>query len=239
MNRQRPITSRLAKREQKKLARQTMLITGTTIVLVLLFIFFVLPNVVRVAFNVLDGDTIGQQSDTIPPQIPIISAPVAATNSATIKINGFGEAKSKVILVHNNEEVDERIISDEGEFEFELTLDEGENSVSAFSVDVSENESLSSKQYTIVYDNQDPTIDITSHEDGSTVTLRRNKLTTITGTTEPRAKVFVDGRLNLADSEGKFSGTYNLAEGENKIKIVAQDEAGNTTEMELTLHFQF
>ncbi|MDH5533857.1 MAG: hypothetical protein OEX81_05550 [Candidatus Pacebacteria bacterium] len=234
-----PVSSRLAKKQQKKLAQQTALIIFVTIVLILGFLFLVLPNIVRVAFNVLDGDVITNSSDNIPPQVPILNAPVEATHSASIKISGFGEAKSEVILVLNGEEVEKKTISDEGEFSFETSLTEGENTITTYAIDESQNESLTSRKYNIILDTESPTIEIETPEDGSSITLRKNQITSVKGITEPNAKVYIGGRLSFANSEGNFAGTYSLIEGENKISIRSVDKAGNQSELELTVNFAY
>ncbi|NCN87464.1 MAG: hypothetical protein GW941_01060 [Candidatus Pacebacteria bacterium] len=239
MKTSKPISSRLAKKEHRKLAQQTAIIIFVILALILGFLFLILPNIVRVAFNVLDGDVITNSSDDIPPQVPILDAPVEATYSGTIKLTGYGEAKSEVILVLNGDEADKKIITDEGTFELDAELTEGENSITTYSVDEAKNESLTSKKYSITLDKELPTIQIEEPENESTITLRKNQITTIKGLTEPNARVFISGRLSVANSEGNFTGTYSLQEGENKILIKAIDKAGNESESELTVNFAY
>jgi bacillopeptidase F len=239
MQTNRPISSRLAKKQQRKLAQQTAVIIFVILTLILGFLFLILPNIVRVAFNVIDGDVITNSTDDIPPQVPILDAPVEATNSGTIKISGYGEAKSEVILVLNGEESDKKMISDEGTFELEAELTEGENSITTYSVDEAKNESLASRKYSIILDTENPTIEIEEPENESRITLRKNQVTTVRGTTEANARVFIGGRLSFANSEGNFAGTYSLEEGDNKIIIKAVDKAGNESEIELTVNFAY
>lgn len=234
-----PVSSRLAKKQQKKLAQQTVLIIFIIFALILGFLFLVLPNIVRVAFNVLDGDVITNSSDNIPPQIPILNAPVEATHSGSINLSGFGEAKSEVILVLNGEEVEKKTISDEGEFSFDVTLTEGENTITTYAIDEAQNESFTSRKYNIILDTQSPTIEIETPENDSRITLRKNQITAVKGTTEPNAKVYIGGRLSFANSEGNFAGTYSLTEGDNKILIRSVDKAGNQSELELTINFAY
>lgn len=233
------MTSRLAKKQQRKMAQQTAIILFLILALILGFLFFILPNIVRVAFNVLDGDVVTENSDTIPPQIPILEAPVEATFSGTVKLKGYGEPKSTIKLVLNGEESDEQTVSDEGDFELTAELTEGENSITAYAIDEAENESLTSKKYTVILDTENPTIEIEEPVDGSRITLRKNRITTVKGVTEPNAKVFIGGRLSFANSEGSFAGTYSLQEGDNEIEIRAIDKAGNETTQKLTVNFAY
>lgn len=239
MSATKPISSRIAKKQQKKLAQQTALIIFLILILILGFLFLILPNIVRVAFNVLDGDVITNSTDDIPPQTPILNAPVEATYSATIKLSGFGEAKSEVVLVLNGNEAEKQIIDDDGTFELETQLTEGENTIATYAIDKAKNESLSSKKYYITLDTQVPSIEIETPENNSRITLRKNQITTVKGTAEPNSKVYIENRLSFADSEGNFSGTYSLTEGDNKITVKAVDKAGNTSELELLVNFAY
>ena len=234
-----PVSSRLAKKQQKKLAQQTIIIIFIIFALILGFLFLVLPNIVRVAFNVLDGDVITNSSDNIPPQVPILNAPVEATHSGTINLSGFGEAKSEIILILNGEETETKTISDEGEFSFDATLTEGENTITTYAIDEAKNESLTSRKFNITLDTEVPTIEIETPENDSRITLRKNQITSVKGITEPNAKVYIGERLSFANSDGNFAGTYSLKEGENKISIRAIDKAGNQSELELTINFAY
>lgn len=239
MSYQPSVPSRLAKKEQRKLVTQTAVTFALVVVLILAFLFLVLPNIVRVAFNVLDADPVAKSEDTIPPQVPILSAPPEATFSAQVVLSGYGEAKSEIILVLNGTNSETKTIGDDGTFSFNVTLTPGENTVTTFSRDEADNESSPSKKFVIVSDTEIPTITIESPKDGERITLRKNQIVTIKGLTEPRARVFLDSRLVLADSAGNFTGTYTLQEGDNKIKIRSIDPAGNQGEIELTLNFAY
>ena len=232
-------TSRLTKRQEKNLLKQTVFFVLLAIALFLIFIFFILPNAVRFAFNVLDGEPLFENKDTIPPQVPIIAAPATATNSAAIKISGFGEAKAKLLMVVNGEEKEALTISEQGDFETEVTLEEGSNELLFYATDEAGNESSLSTKYVIKYDSIAPTITIDSPLDKATIELKKNQLTKIIGSTEANARLLINDRLTLANNEGYFSLSYNLNEGENKIKIVATDEAGNTSEKEIIVNFKY
>lgn len=232
-------SSRLAKKQQKTLLKQTVWLVIITIVILVGFLGFVLPNIVRFAFNFLDTNSIFVDEDTIPPQTPILTAPVEATNSATLSLSGFTEPKATVKLVLNQEEKDETAADDEGKFEFEVSLSEGDNELAVYSVDKADNESSLSKKYTVTLDQTAPTINIESPENGSTIELSKNQLTTIVGQTEPNAKVYLNDRLVFADRDGYFSAKYNLNEGENVIQVKSIDPAGNTTAQELKITFRY
>ncbi|OGG06784.1 hypothetical protein A2872_00950 [Candidatus Gottesmanbacteria bacterium RIFCSPHIGHO2_01_FULL_42_12] len=76
---------------------------------------------------------------------------------------------------------------------------------------------------------------VSSPSDGSTV--KTNKLS-VKGVTMPLAEVFVNDLELKADTLGNFSGTLTLEEGDNPISIIAIDENGNYSEMELTITYE-
>lgn len=236
MSNQRPVSSRLAKRETSKAIRQTILIVLLTIGLGIAFLVLVLPAVIK--FTVPNtGTPLG--GDTDAPQVPLLSAPIPATFSAQVAISGYGEKESEVVLVVNGVEISKQpVTSDDGLFTMDAPITEGENSISLFAQDSSGNKSALSKSYTVIMDATAPTIEIESPANGSTIELTKNQLTTIKGKTEPNASVTVDGRTVRANTEGIFTTTKQLAEGENKISILATDSAGNQSTIELTLTFK-
>ncbi len=233
------VTSRLAQREQKKVMKQTMIIAGAAVVLFLLFLFVVLPQMVRFAANVLDGGSIGEPEDTIPPQVPIISSPVDATFSAQLPLKGVGEPKSQVVLLVNSQEMERVTIDDAGDFSLEVPLTVGENAITLYSVDEAENESVKSQTYSVILDTEDPVITVEQPQNGQTIELRKNQVTEVKGTTEPNAQVHINDRLTYANASGQFNYRYQLQEGENKLLIKAIDKAGNTADTELTVMFRF
>lgn len=233
------VSSRLAQAESKRAMKQTILFSIASVILLLVFLFVVLPGLIRL---ISSGGDVTQvvSTDSIPPQVPTISAPVEATHSATIKVEGYGEPDSEVVLLLNGGEMGRATISgDEGRFEMEVNLEEGENVVEFYAIDQAKNESALSRQYTIVYDNQPPGLELETPEDGQSFELRKNQNITIKGKTEPRAYVYINSRRVLANAEGSFSSSYRLEEGENKILLRIEDLAGNSSEHEITVHFRF
>jgi uncharacterized protein YfaP (DUF2135 family) len=231
------LSSRLAKREQKKAVRQTVMYLVTAAFLIVAFIFIIVPGFLRFVAS-LSGTTGGDPSDTFPPQVPVIAAPYEATSSATIEINGYGEADSQVVFVLNGNELEKKTIGSDGNFTASVPLTEGENQLAAYSIDANNNESGTGKTYTIVYDPQPPKLEISEPLPDQEYELRKNQTITIKGTTEANARVRVNGRLVFANSEGAFTTTYQLSEGDNKLTIEAEDKAGNKTQQELNVKFR-
>lgn len=220
---------------------QSVMILFISIGLLLTFLFVIIPAFFNFVTNVLNSGSPFQETDEIPPQIPIISAPVSATSSAQLKLSGFGEPESEVIVVLNGSKLDEVIVSEEGEFSLELSLEDGENTIAAYSRDAAENESSLSREYTTVFDNSPPKLEDISPEDGSLIETRENQSIQITGLTDEESgvRIYINERLVFPKPDGTFSYTYRLEEGENPIKIVARDQAGNENTAEVTYTFEF
>lgn len=222
------------------MVRQTALIIILAVSLLAAFIFFIMPQFIRLADGLLNGASgLIEAQDEVPPQTPVLSAPVAATNSADLPVSGVGEADSQVVLVVNGERLEDVQINDEGEFKFTVPLTEGENALAVFGVDEAGNESVQTREYTVQLDTSAPEIEIESPQDEANIELRKNQITTIKGTTEPKAKVFINERLVYAKSDGSFTMSLKLEEGENKLKFKVEDRGGNVSEKEITVQFRF
>jgi hypothetical protein len=231
------VSSRLVKTERKRLLRQTLVLGGVSILLLLLFVFVVLPGFIRIVNRFLD-QPVWQQVDEIPPQVPQLAAPPAATNSARLVLTGYGEPESDLVVLVNNSRVAKEEITDEGDFEVIIQLEEGENRISTYAVDAAGNESALSREYIILLITTPPSLEINSPEEGKQFEGRQEQEITLEGTTDEQVRVYVNNRLTFPDEEGRFRQTVRLEEGENKIEIKAEDRAGNVTELELIVHFR-
>ncbi|MFZ1720954.1 MAG: hypothetical protein WAU07_00430 [Microgenomates group bacterium] len=231
-------TSRIVRKERKKVVRQTLLILFVTVLVILGFIFVVIPGFIRIANSVLDTSNPFFETDDIPPQVPTLSAPPAGTNQESLTIEGFGEAGSDVFVIVNGERSEPIRASEDGSFAHEIRLSEGENSISAFGKDLAENESAVSRSFTSVLDTKVPTLMLEDFDQGQEFVSRSNQNRILNGITEPEAKLYVNGRLVRPDSEGAFKTTVILSEGENKVTFKVEDIGGNVYEEERTVTFR-
>ena len=78
-------------------------------------------------------------------------------------------------------------------------------------------------------------LDVQRPSNGATVA--DSKLV-VSGITEAKAEVFINESELTADSQGKFSITIILEEGENIIVITVSDDEGNYAEKEFTVNFE-
>lgn len=238
MTKTQTVSSRKTKTESQKALKQSLLMLLFSVVLLIVFFFVILPGVIKFASKGGDFNS-NNTKDELPPQMPMIAAPVTATFSATLKVTGYGEKDSQLIAVDNgNEVIRQTIDSDDGKFEADLPLQDGPNSVTFYAIDKSGNESEVTKAYPILFDNVAPTIELETPTDGQQFELRKNQNITVKGKTEAEAKVYVNGRMTRANAEGLFSTSLLLNEGENTLALKAEDQAGNFVEQTIKVNFK-
>ena len=230
--------SRKAKKAQSQVLKRTIFLALLALGLFLLFIFGIVPLSLKI-LEVMDSGKGGLiNTDNIPPSAPSLSVPFEATNSAQIKVSGYTEPKAKVKLSLNGQETAELDAGDDGQFQAELNLSEGENKLSAKAYDQAGNESPASDTKIVVYDSTPPEIKILNAENDQEIVGKQNREFRLEGETEPKAKVYINDRFTYADEEGKFAYTITLNEGDNRLKIKAVDPAGNENEIELNIKFK-
>jgi glucodextranase-like protein len=79
------------------------------------------------------------------------------------------------------------------------------------------------------------TIQITSPQDGATVNTPQVQ---VTGVSSPGAVVTVNDDILIAGPDGKFDSTVSLEDGLNLIEIVASNDSGSETSLELTVTYE-
>lgn len=179
-------------------------------------------------------------NNVVPP--PNIFSLPQATNSASLKVQGFAPQGTAVTLFVNEREIDSQITDKEGKFVFEdVRLDPGENKIYMIGRNQSGIESQPSLAQTVVVDQQPPKIELTSPEDGLIIKEEKDQpsFVTVSGSVSESAVVTVNGHQAIVNSENTFDHRLRLAEeGENIIKIEAQDKAGNKTTVEKTVIYK-
>lgn len=184
-----------------------------------------------------DTTNASQETDTIPPQRPVLSALPDATNSASLHVTGYTEAGAEAQLWLNDSQRDTIKTNDNGEFDFLVSLSKGDNSIRVKARDEAGNES-DSGAVAIIYDQSQLEITVDSPTEGAMITGRDNKNTTVRGKIDKTdARLTINGAYTRVDSEGNFSQQVVLSEGDNQIKIVATDTAGNQTEKIVNVKF--
>lgn len=231
------ISTRRVRAEEKRLIRKTIFtvagIAGTG-----LFILFVgLPLFARAVF-------IGKsppQSST-PDEQTILFAPVfnplpEATNSSKIIVSGHAQKNAQVTLTVNNEPQKPLAVSDDGIFWTEdVRLKEGDNEIYGVTV-VKDKESVASQTLRVVYKKGEPKLDIASPADDERFSSPDQQNIVIGGETDPGNRVIINDRVAITDQNGKFSLNFRLTDGENNLKFMVTDSAGNQVTKERKVHY--
>jgi hypothetical protein len=229
-------SSRRANTEQKKLTRQIVFFVGLTIVLLAVFLLVVVPGVIRIAGNFVKPSATASDSQVFV-QVPLVSSPFSATNSANISVSGYSEKGNMVVLVNNDQEATRQAANDDGSFSVSLTLDKGDNHLKVFAIDADNHQSEKSKEYIVTFNDQPPKLDVTDPQDKQTITGKNNQNLTIKGNSDKGVKVYINDRLIFSNDDGSFSTLQRLNDGDNALDIRAVDPAGNATEKKLMVTF--
>lgn len=169
---------------------------------------------------------------------PTITSPAdgSFTNEETVTVEGNASPTTTVHVMNNGEEVATATATDEGTFAVDVSLTEGANVLTAKS-STETGETEESAPVTIVLDQTAPELAITSPENGS----KTNRETvTVTGTVADENLDFVKVNGKKATvQDGTYSLRVMLDNGENNIRVVAQDLAGNRTRQDVTVYANY
>ena len=150
-----------------------------------------------------------------------------------IIIEGYPESTSTE-LFQNGFSQGTTTSADDGKFVFDGDLSQGNNTFYAQATSSKGQKSEKSDTYVISYSNKSPKLDLNNVRDGDTVKESSFK---ITGATDMGNAVTINDRLAMTGLDGVFSLSLSLSNGENKLKIVAMDAAGNQTTKEITIKY--
>ena len=211
------------------------------IVLAIVLVFVMAKWGIAAFIDILAGPTNSKSSrqtqieDRIPPQTPLLSALPDATNSANLKVEGFTQAEVDVGLIINDIKVGTAVADKDGAFSFKVNLKEGDNSIVANASDKSGSTSHSIAK-TVILDTKSPEIKIDSPKDGSEFFGSKNQNVTISGKiSESGVSLNLNNAFVRVGSDGTFSISFRLAEGDNTLTLSSTDEAGNTAQASLKL----
>jgi hypothetical protein len=225
--------TRLQKIEERKNFRQAIFLLVITIFFIIGIFIVGIPLAIKISIFLANRHPTNQQTDKTqipPPPQPQLRPLPQATNSADLVISGFAPEGNQIKIFLNDEFIRETATDKNGEFNIpRLVLKEGENKIRVISF----SEDKESEPYTtvVVYKKTPPQVYIESPSENQSF-FDKDKEITVKGKTDSNTTVTVNGHLAIVDSEGIFRIKLELQEGENQIKVIAQDEAGNTTELE-------
>lgn len=163
-----------------------------------------------------------------PAGVPVVTSPVDGlyVTNAAYTVQGKADPDTEVHVYNNGEEAAVVTSNGAGEFSAELTLSEGENSLTARAA-LANGLTEPSKAITLVLDTTKPVVNILTPVEG---TLLNTKSVTVTGQVEELnlASLQVNG-VDATVENGVFAAAVELVEGENQISVAAVDLAGNVS----------
>ena len=232
-------TRRFINSEERKNTRSATFYILLTIAAIAILYFIGIPALRRLASLVssLRGNNNKiSNSDFTPPPPPKFKYFPEFTNQQTLTLTGNTESGASVKLTFNGSP-QEVLADNDGQFSFGVTLQDGINTFAATATDQSGNQSQKSDDHQITFDKKTPDLEITSPSDGSSYFGSNQRQITITGKTETDAKVTINDRIISVDDSGIFQYTTTLNEGSNTFNVKSTDQAGNTTEKNISLNF--
>lgn len=225
--------------EETKNTRSAIFYILLTIAAIAALYFLGIPAISRVTTLVTslkgNNNKIGSTDITPPPPPKFRNFP-EFTNQQNLTLYGNTEAGATVKLTFDGNP-QETLADNTGQFNFNVTLQDGTNTFAATATDQAGNQSQKSDDYQITFDTKAPDLAITAPNDGSSYFGSNQRQITITGTTESDATVTINDRIISVDDSGGFQYTTTLNEGSNTFTVKSRDLAGNTTEKSLSLNF--
>ena len=236
-------SSRLTRSVERRTRKTIILSTIGIVIILFLLLKFGLTFLVN--FSLFIANPKGQQQSQSNDQINFIAPPIlnplpSATNSAQIVISGKAQKNQTIVLYINNNKQDQVQTDPNGGFTFSETLNQGDNQIKTMAEGTNNRKSDFSNSYDTVFKNSKPTLNVTSPSDGQSFnknTIGTGNTIEVTGSTDPGVSVTVNGFWAVIDTNNNFSYSLPLQNGDNQIKIIATDQAGNTTEKDLKVNF--
>jgi bacillopeptidase F len=171
-----------------------------------------------------------QDEDIIPPQSPVLSALPEATNNASLLVEGYTETGAGLELLVNDTVSRSDVALENGFFSMQALLSQGSNRVYVKATDAAGNSSASEVKL-VTFDNEPLEITVIHPRDGSEFFGKNSQVIDISGeVSKSEVQAVVNNSFLTVDKDGKFTHRYQLASGDNEIKVVATDKAGNMDE---------
>lgn len=233
--------SRLSSHLKKQARKNVVLVILGVIAFIALLIVF--GTQLLIGFSLLLGKFTGNEEPVTTNQStgyiapPILDTTFEATNSAEISLKGTADKNNKVNLYRNGKLVDKVTADSDAHFIFtNVPLEEGDNRLKA-KVVTDKEQSAYSNEIVVKRLNKEPTLEIAFPAEGDRIKKESSPIK-VTGQSDPGVRVTVNDFRAIVDSQGRYSYTYTLRDGENVIKVVATDSAGNQKTKEVKIQVE-
>ncbi len=232
--------SRLLAYKRRQLRKKLFwysLLTTAIVTVVILYGLEYFPRWVDIITTLVNRN---QQTVAVPNSVSLLPPTLQPlpeyTNDATPEIKGTAMPGKVVELFLDGNRLGETVSDKNGQFVFTPTkkIADGKHKVTA-QLREGKNESSLSLPVVFVVDTTPPDLVIESPEDGAKLTFNKDDelVTTVKGQSEAGVEIKVNDRLAKVDIDGGFEVEVPLKEGENTLKAVSTDKAGNSTEKEI------
>ncbi len=234
-------SSRLSRTTKEKTKKQIIFFAVAIIVLVFVVTQFG-PGVLDRISSFMSGfgkpPTETRSSDKNSLEVPFINSIPEVTDSAAIKITGSSTySDAQVELFVNRSLYDTQPLTDNQKFAFEnVSLSEGSNIIKA-RVKKGNISSDFTRDYTVIISKGNPKLEMSNPTDGQEFT-RGDQTINVQGKTDPDNTVTVNNFRAIVDSAGNFSYFLKLTDGDNDVKIIAQNTAGKQTEKTIKVKYK-
>jgi len=231
--------SRLTLKTERR-TRKTILLTSLGILIILILLVKFGINLL-VGFSVFLAGTKNQTSTNSQSSgNSFISAPVLnplpnATNSAVIIISGKSQPDKTIQLYLNNDLKNTTQTDTNGSFSFSQTLSAGDNLIET-KTEQNNKSSDFSNSFTVSFKNSAPSLTVDSPSDGQSFSKDQNSVN-VTGKTDANVNVTINGFWAIINENNNYSYSLSLQNGDNQIKVIAIDLAGNKTEKDLKVTY--
>ncbi|OGG31004.1 hypothetical protein A3I51_06130 [Candidatus Gottesmanbacteria bacterium RIFCSPLOWO2_02_FULL_38_8] len=200
-------------------------------------VYIGLPILAKIAIglSLIGGrNTTINETTSINVMTPVVEPLPSATNSAMISIYGFSEKDRKILVLVNGREEATTDTGKEEKFKFNnIKLSEGENKIEV--VAKYQDKRSTATEFFITYKKEPPKLEIAEPTDGQTI-MGEAKIN-ITGSTDSGNKVSINDRLVIVDRNGNFTYPITLSAGENIFNFKAEDDAGNSKQLEIKVNY--
>lgn len=229
--------SRLNRRLEKQTKRNLILSLFGIVVILFLLVKLGIPALANLGLFISGFKSSNQlktdNSSFI--ESPILDPLPTATNSAQIVISGKGIKKSRIEFFVNNNLKDTVDIDENGNFRFNYDLANGDNAIKTRTF--RDNKTSDFSPISVVsFKNSAPSLTIDSPSDGQKFSKDQNDIS-VTGKTDPSVSVTVNGFWAIVDENNVYTYTLPLKDGDNDIKVIAIDQAGNKTEKDIKVNY--
>lgn len=230
--------TRLSRYNEKK-QKKTLFLSILGIFVLLFFLFkYGLPTLINFSLFLAGNRAITSMNNRNNPIFispPIFDSLPIATNSSSMEINGTGEKDTKIELFINAKKADDTLTDENGKFSFDINLRDGENVFTARQI-IKDKKSDFSSASTVIFKESPPTLEITSPSDGASF-KREDKFVEVKGNTDSNVTVTVNGFYAIINETNIFTYSFGLHDGENELKVVAEDLAGNRAEKTIKVNY--